>query len=58
MLDVIGTILVSSAIAVILTAIATTLPLRLSGRLVLAGLTGALVARPVRLQAQVLFQAL
>src|SRR5215468_4709682 len=41
MLDVFGTILVGVALAVILTAIVTSIPLRLSGRLVVAGAAGA-----------------
>src|SRR5215510_5292001 len=41
MLDVYGTILVGVASAVILTAIVTSIPLRLSGRLVVAGAAGA-----------------
>jgi hypothetical protein len=41
MLDVFGSILVGVALAVILTAIITAIPLRLSGRLVLAGAVGA-----------------
>src|SRR5215813_8161834 len=41
MLDVFGTILVGVASAVILTAIVTSIPLRLSGRLVVAGAAGA-----------------
>jgi hypothetical protein len=41
MLDVIGSILVGMALAVALTALTTTLPLRISGRFVLAGTAGA-----------------
>jgi hypothetical protein len=41
MLDAIGTILVGAALAVILAAIVASIPLRLSGRLVLAGTAGA-----------------
>jgi len=41
MLDVIGTILVGVAMAVILAGMVTTLPLRLAGRLALAGIVGA-----------------
>jgi hypothetical protein len=43
MLDGIGTALVSVALAVILTTIVTTMPLRLSGRLLLAGVAGVWV---------------
>lgn len=43
MLDVIGTVLVGSALAVILTTVVTTMPLRLSGRLLVAGMAGAWV---------------
>jgi hypothetical protein len=43
MLDVIGTILIGVAMAVILAGIVTTLPLRLAGRLALAGIVGAWV---------------
>jgi hypothetical protein len=43
MLDVIGTVLVGVALAVILTAIVTSAQFRLSGRLVLAGAAGAWV---------------
>jgi hypothetical protein len=43
MLDVVGTILVSLAMAVILTALVTALPLRFAGRFVLAGTAGAWV---------------
>jgi len=43
MLDVIGTILVGVAMAVILTGMVISLPLRLAGRLVLAGIVGAWV---------------
>src|SRR5215510_13802936 len=43
MLDVIGTILVGVAMAVILTGIVSTLPLRLADRLALAGIVGAWV---------------
>jgi len=43
MLDVMGAILVGVALAVILTAIVTSIPLRLSGRFVIAGAAGAWV---------------
>src|SRR5262249_61832948 len=43
MLDVMGTILVGVAMAVILTGIVTTMPLRLAHRLALAGIVGAWV---------------
>src|SRR5262245_29980724 len=43
MLDVIGTVLVGTAMAIILTGLVTTVPLSPSGRLTLAGVLGAWV---------------
>lgn len=43
MLDTLGTVLIGASMAVILTALLTTMPLRLSARLILAGAAGAWV---------------
>ena len=43
MLDAIGTILVGTAMAVILAGVVTTIPVALPGRLALAGIAGAWV---------------